>query len=295
MCGSDKTGGPHRLLTSLVQTQLIFPSTTLHRTYFKRKNYLETKDIHLHFNKVDCFLREHRKRNIRRRERKHINRPCIRPQIVSSRRRTFRNILTSSFQQRPKQLNVLNQSSGQRICLHKQASSGQPWIQPLQTQSSYLGSQISSGWLVNPSFYRWRKRQMVKTCPRPQIWWIITEIFQYHPPALACSWIMFLFYFCLRRDLASFSKETNSPITKLSNLEEGFAIIFQISAPKVHLTQYLKTVSRNRSCNQIVYSWRNTYAHSRSFHSVCWPSPFSLSHVPGSGIVSWPVIRLRMC
>jgi len=84
-----------------------------------------------------------------------------------------------------------------------------------------------------------------------------------------------LFYFCLRRDLASFSKETNSPITKLSNLEEGFAIIFQICAPKVHLTQYLKTDSRNRSCNQIKFIHEGTHMHTADlFHSVCWSSPF---------------------
>ena len=140
------------------------------------------------------FEGTYKKKQIKRRERKHLNRTCIRPQIVSS-RRTFRNSLTSSSQQRPKQLNVLNQSSDQRICPHGQASSGQSWIQPLQTQSSYLGSQVDSGWLGNPSFYRWGKRHMVKTCPRPQIWWIRTKIFQYHPPALACSWIMFCFIF----------------------------------------------------------------------------------------------------
>ena len=33
----------------LFQPSLLFPSTTLHRTYLKRKNYLETKAIHLHF------------------------------------------------------------------------------------------------------------------------------------------------------------------------------------------------------------------------------------------------------
>ena len=132
---------------SCIGTQLTYTSLTLQQSWL-------------------FFEGTQEKKQIRRRERKHINRTCIRPRIVSS-RRTFRNILTSSSQQRPKQLNVLNQSSGQRICPQRQASSGQPWIQPLQTQSSYLGSQIYSGWLVNPSFYRWRKTHMVKTCPRP--------------------------------------------------------------------------------------------------------------------------------